>query len=108
MHPLDVGDVFALSSWKPFDTKIAELGGGKYRNVSWNGQEGYTLYSGIVAKSEFVAKRPAETQKLVRALTRASRWLSDAGPRSAAESLARYLKTDAKDLAYVIANNSWD
>src|SRR5262245_26336680 len=30
------GDVFALSSWKPFDTKIVELSGGKYQISSWN------------------------------------------------------------------------
>jgi ABC-type nitrate/sulfonate/bicarbonate transport system substrate-binding protein len=102
------GDVFALSSWKPFDTKIVELSGGKYQISSWNGQEDYVLFSGIVAKTDFIRKNPDETLKVVRALTKAAKWLSDAGAKNAGDTLSKYLKTDAKDLQYVIANNTWD
>lgn len=102
------GDVFALSSWKPFDKKIAELSGGKYGIISWNGQEGYVLFSGIVAKSDFIKKHPDETLKIMRALAKASKWLTNAEPKNVGEMLAKYLKTDAKDVQYVIADNAWD
>jgi ABC-type nitrate/sulfonate/bicarbonate transport system substrate-binding protein len=102
------GDVFALSSWKPFDKKIVELSGGKYQIISWNGQEDYVLFSGIVAKSEFIKKFPDETHKVVRALAKAARWLADTEAKNVGETLAKYLKTDSKDLAYVIASNTWD
>lgn len=101
------GDVYALSSWKPFDTKIAQLGGGKYEVASWNGREGYVLFCGIVAKRDFIAKRPDETLKVVRALAKGAQWLTDADAKTRDESLAKYLKTDAKDVQHVIANNRW-
>jgi NitT/TauT family transport system substrate-binding protein len=102
------GDVFALSSWKPFDKKIVELSGGKYQTISWNGQEDYVLFSGIVAKSDFIKKDRDETLKVVQALAKAANWLTNAEPKSVGETLAKYLKTDASDLQYVIANNTWD
>ncbi len=102
------GDVFALSSWKPFDKKIVELSGGKYQIISWNGREEYVLFSGIVAKTAFIKKYPEETFKVVQALAKAAKWLADADPKNAGETLAKYLKTDAKDVQYVIANNTWD
>jgi NitT/TauT family transport system substrate-binding protein len=102
------GDVFALSSWKPFDKKIVELSGGKYQTISWNGQEDYVLFSGIVAKSDFIKKDRDETLKVVQALAKAANWLTNAEPRSVGETLAKYLKTDASDIQYVIANNTWD
>jgi NitT/TauT family transport system substrate-binding protein len=102
------GDVFALSSWKPFDKKIAELSGGKYGIISWNGQEDYVLFSGIVAKSDFIKKHPDATLKVVRALAKAAKWLTDADPKTTGETLAKYLRTNAKDVQYVIAGNTWD
>jgi ABC-type nitrate/sulfonate/bicarbonate transport system substrate-binding protein len=102
------GDVFALSSWKPFDKKIVELSGGKYQTISWNGQEDYVLFSGIVAKSDFIKKDRDETLKVVQALAKAATWLTNAEPKSVGETLAKYLKTDASDIQYVIANNTWD
>jgi NitT/TauT family transport system substrate-binding protein len=102
------GDVFALSSWKPFDKKIVELSGGKYQTISWNGQEDYVLFSGIVAKSDFIKKDRDETLKVVQALAKAANWLTNAEPKSVGETLAKYLKTDASDIQYVIANNTWD
>jgi ABC-type nitrate/sulfonate/bicarbonate transport system substrate-binding protein len=102
------GDVFALSSWKPFDKKIVELSGGKYQTISWNGQEGYILFSGIVAKSDFIKKDRDETLKIVQALAKGANWLANAEPKSVWDALAKYLKTDANDVRYVIANNTWD
>ena len=102
------GDVYALSSWKPFDTKIAQLGGGKHDVASWNGKENYVLFSGIVAKRAFIAKNPDETQKVVRALANAAKWMADADAKTYSEALAKYLKTDARDVQAVIANNKWD
>jgi ABC-type nitrate/sulfonate/bicarbonate transport system substrate-binding protein len=102
------GDVFALSSWKPFDKKIVELSGGKYRTISWNGQEDYVLFSGIVAKSGFIKKDGDETLKIVQALAKAATWLANAEPKNVGETLAKYLKTNANDIQYVIANNTWD
>ena len=102
------GDVFALSSWKPFDKKIAELSGGKYQTISWNGQEDYILFSGIVAKSDFIKKDRDETFKVVQALAKAANWLANADAKSVGGTLAKYLKTDANDVQYVIANNTWN
>jgi NitT/TauT family transport system substrate-binding protein len=102
------GDVYALSSWKPFDLKIAAIAGDKFPVIVNSGQEKYILYSGIVAKREFVAKNPGDTEKVVRALIKASQWLAKEKAASRDEALAKYLKTDAKDVGHVIANNSWD
>jgi ABC-type nitrate/sulfonate/bicarbonate transport system substrate-binding protein len=102
------GDVYALSTWKPFDLKIAEIGGGKYQVAANNGQEKYVLFSGIVAKQGFVSKSPADTQKVIRALVGASQWLAKADLKTRSEAVGNYLKTDPKDVQHVIANNSWD
>lgn len=102
------GDVYALSSWKPFDLKIAELAGDKYQVATNNGQEKYVLFSGIVAKREFVSKNAADTERVIRALSKASEWLAKADSKTRSEALGTYLKTDSKDVQHVIANNSWD
>lgn len=102
------GDVYALSSWKPFDTKIAELAGDKYQVATNNGQEKYVLFSGIVAKREFVSKNAADTEKVLRALSKASEWLAKADIKTRGEALGTYLKTDPKDVQHVVVNNSWD
>lgn len=102
------GDVYALSSWKPFDTKILQLGGGKFEVLSWSERENYVLYSGVVAKRAFVAAQPDVTAKVVKALTRAANWLSTTDRKTRSETLAKYLKTDAADVDHVIANNRWD
>lgn len=102
------GDVYALSSWKPFDLKITELAGDKYQVATNNGQEKYVLFSGIVAKREFVAKNAGDTEKVIRALVKASQWLAQADLKTRSDALGTYLKTDSKDVQHVIANNSWD
>lgn len=102
------GDVYALSSWKPFDLKITELAGDKYQVATNNGQEKYVLFSGIVAKREFVAKNASDTEKVIRALVKASQWLAQADLKTRSDALGTYLKTDSKDIQHVIANNSWD
>lgn len=102
------GDVQALSSWKPFDLKLAQVAGDKQQVLANNGQEKYTLYSGIVARRDFAAKNPADTEKVLRAIGKASRWLSDNALAARGDALATYLKTDSKEAQHVIANNSWD
>lgn len=102
------GDVFAVSSWKPFDLKIAQLGAGKYDVATWSVRENYMLFSGVVAKRDFVSKNPESTQKVVRALAKAAKWMSDTDAQTEGETLAKYLKTDAADIRHVIANNTWD
>ncbi len=101
------GDVDALSTWKPFDEKIFGLAGDRFRTVSWNGREDYVLYSGIVAKRSFVESNPREVAAVLRALRRASDWLSKNDLKSASELLGQYLKTSPEDVAHVIRNNSW-
>lgn len=102
------GDVVGLSSWKPFDLKIEQLAPGRFQVASFNSREDYVLYSGIVAKRDFTGKQAEATQKVMRALTQASRWLAAADPKVRAETLGKYLKTNAADVAHVIANNDWD
>ena len=102
------GDVQALSSWKPFDLKIAQVAGDKQQVLANNGQEKYILYSGILARRDFASKNPAELEKLHRAIGKASKWLAENSLAASGDALASYLKTDSKDVQHVIANNSWD
>jgi ABC-type nitrate/sulfonate/bicarbonate transport system substrate-binding protein len=102
------GDVYGLSSWKPFDEKIEALAKGKFENVSWNERVGYVSYSGIVAKREYIRKNPETLQKVIRALMQAGAWLDKAGPQEASVSLAKYLRTNASDIVPVIKNTGWD
>ncbi len=101
------GDVDALSTWKPFDTKIFGLAGDRFRTVSWNGQEDYVLYSGIVAKRGFVEGNPSQVAAVLRALRKASDWLSKNDLKTVSELLGQYLKTSPGDVSHVIRNNSW-
>jgi ABC-type nitrate/sulfonate/bicarbonate transport system substrate-binding protein len=101
------GDVDALSTWKPFDKKIAGLSGDKFRTISWNGQEQYILYSGIVAKRSFIAANQNDAMAVMRALRKASEWLARNDLRTVSEVLGGYLKTGPDDVAYVITKNSW-
>ena len=39
---------------------------------------------------------------------KASQWLATADAKTRGDALGAYLKTDAKDVQHVIANNSWD
>jgi ABC-type nitrate/sulfonate/bicarbonate transport system substrate-binding protein len=102
------GDVQALSSWKPFDLKIAQVAGDKQQVLANNGQEKYVLYSGILARRDFASKNPGELEKLLRAIGKASKWLAENSLAASGDALASYLKTDSKDVQHVIANNSWD
>jgi ABC-type nitrate/sulfonate/bicarbonate transport system substrate-binding protein len=102
------GDVYALSSWKPFDMKIKEIGGEKFTVATWNGRENYVLFSGIVGKRDYIARNPETTQKLVRALAQASKWLVTTDAKTRSEALGKYLKTQPADVAHVIENNRWD
>ncbi|GJL82626.1 MAG: aliphatic sulfonate ABC transporter substrate-binding protein [marine bacterium B5-7] len=102
------GDVDALSSWKPFDNKIAALSGNKFHTLSWNGNDGYILYSGLVVKSDYFAENPDTVEKVVRALTKAANWLSNAAPEEVSKTLSMYLKNSPDDVSHVIANNTWD
>ncbi len=101
------GDVDALSTWKPFDKKVAALSGDRFRIISWNGQEHYTLYSGIVAKRSFVAANQNDVMAVMRALRKASDWLARNDLRTVSDVLGAYLKTSPADVAYVITRNSW-
>jgi ABC-type nitrate/sulfonate/bicarbonate transport system substrate-binding protein len=102
------GDVHALSSWKPFDLKIGQVSGDRQQVVSNNGQEKYVLYSGLVARKDFLAKSPADTERVLRAIARASKWLADSPLAARSEALGAYLKIDPKDVQHVITNNTWD
>ena len=102
------GDVQALTSWKPFDLKIAQVAGDKQQVLANNGQEKYVLYSGILARRDFASKNPGELEKLLRAIGKASKWLAENSLAASGDALASYLKTDSKDVQHVIANNSWD
>lgn len=102
------GDVYALSSWKPFDTKIAQMGGNKFKTASWNGQEGYILFSGILAKKDFLQKNPEVARKVLRALVKTTEQMKRTELKAMSADLGRYLKTSPADVEHVIANNKWD
>src|SRR5918996_79805 len=101
------GDVDALSTWKPFDRKIFELGGDKFRTLTWSGKEDYILYCGIVAKREYLDQNPVQATQVLRALHKASGWLAANEMKIVSGVLGTYLKTSADDVAYVIKNNGW-
>ena len=107
MPALARGDVYALSSWKPFDLKITELAGDKYQVATNNGQEKYMLFSGIVAKREFVTKNGSRHRESDQGIGESFAVAREADRRRAAKLWA-YLKTDPKDVQHVIANNTWD
>jgi ABC-type nitrate/sulfonate/bicarbonate transport system substrate-binding protein len=102
------GDVYALSSWKPFDVKILQLGGGRFEVLTYSVRENYTHYSGIVGKKTYVAAQPEVTTKVVKALVRAANWMKAADRKTRSETLAKYLKIDAADIDHVILTNRWE
>lgn len=102
------GDVYALSTWKPFDSKISQVAPDKFETATNCGKENYILFSGIVGKRDFLAANKEDTVKLLRALHKASQWLAGASPAERDEALAKYLKTKSPDVNAVIANNKWD
>jgi ABC-type nitrate/sulfonate/bicarbonate transport system substrate-binding protein len=102
------GDVYALSTWKPFDSKIEQVAAGKFETVSYNGKEDYILFSGIVGKRDYLKANPEVAEKLLRALQKASKWLAAAKAEDRDKALAAYLKTKPEDVNAVIANNTWD
>jgi NitT/TauT family transport system substrate-binding protein len=101
------GDVDALSTWKPFDKKIFALSNDKFRTVSWNAKEDYLLYSGIAAKRSYVAANPGEVTAVLRALRKASAWLTSTDPKVSSKALGEYLKTSPEEVEYVLAKNTW-
>jgi NitT/TauT family transport system substrate-binding protein len=102
------GDVFALSSWKPFDLKISQMAANKFKTASWNGQEGYILFSGILVKNEFLKKNPEAARKVLSALVKTTEQMRRTELKALSADLGRYLKTSAADVEHVIANNKWD
>ncbi|MGE3876637.1 MAG: ABC transporter substrate-binding protein [Parvibaculaceae bacterium] len=101
------GDVYALSTWKPFDSKIEQVAAGKFEIASYNGKEDYILFSGIVGKRDYLKENAEVTEKLLRALQKASKWLASAKAEDRDKALATYLKTKPEDVNAVIANNTW-
>lgn len=102
------GDVYALSSWKPFDSKIEQIAPGKFKIASNNGEEGYVLYSGLVGKRDYITANPDVVEKILRALRKSTEWLASTDGDTRNEALATYLKTKQEDVGSVIANNKWN
>jgi len=102
------GDVDALSTWKPFDSKILQMGKNKYGVATWGEKQGYVLYSGIVTKREFLQGHREETVKIMKALKKAADFLASADMKQQSGVLASYLKSTPDDVAAVIAHNKWD
>lgn len=102
------GDVYALSSWKPFDLKISQMATNKFKTASWNGQEGYILFSGILVKNEFLKKNPDAARKVLSALVKTTEHMKRTELKTLSGDLGRYLKASATDVEHVIANNKWD
>lgn len=101
------GDVDALSTWKPFDQKMFSLAPDKFQVLSWNGREDYVLYSGIVAKRGYANANQEDVTKVLRALRKASDWLTNNDLKTLSQMLGQYLKTSPEDVAYVIKSNTW-
>lgn len=102
------GDVYGLSTWKPFDSKISQISPDSYEVASFNGNENYLLFSGIVGNREFLASHKEEAVKVLNALKKASDWLKSADGSERNNTIAAYLKTSPDDVNAVIANNTWD
>lgn len=102
------GDVYAVSGWKPFDLKINQLTKGNQVIKADNGKLDYVLYSGIVAKQEFVRSNGNDVERVVRAIARACAWLKESDLTMRSRLIAQYVKADSQDVQHVIENNTWD
>lgn len=102
------GDVYALSTWKPFDSKIAALSGNKYIAASYNSKENYIVFSGIVAKKDFLKHNPDAASRLLKALVKATDYIKQSDLKTVSSGLAQYLKSNANDIEHVIENNKWE
>lgn len=101
------GDVDALSTWKPFDSKILQMGKGKFAIETWGEKQDYVLYSGIVTKRDFLASNRDDTVKIMKALKKAADFLAASDIKKESAPLASYLKSTPEDVASVIAHNQW-
>jgi NitT/TauT family transport system substrate-binding protein len=101
------GDVDALSTWKPFDRKILELGGDRFRRLAWSGDVNYLMYCGIATKKDYARAQSGKVVAVLKALNQASRWIATAARPEINSVLAVYLKTTPEDVAYVIEKNDF-
>ena len=101
------GDVFALSTWKPFHLKV--LGVAKDTKIlTENLPVGYPVYSGILTRRAFAtAENKDAIIGVLRAIHKASAWLSTANIDEASALLAGHLKTQPIDIKEVIKDNTW-
>ncbi|MFU0507862.1 ABC transporter substrate-binding protein [Pseudaminobacter sp. NGMCC 1.201702] len=102
------GDIYAVSSWKPFDQKMEQLSRGEMVPAAWNGQVGFDIYSGIIAKRELLEKHPETVEKVVRALLKATKNLEKGDAEATATDLANYLQAPPADVKSVLETNKWD
>lgn len=101
------GDVFALSTWKPFHLKV--LGVAKDTKIlTENLPVGYPLYSGILIRRAVMT--PENNDAIVgvlRAIAKAADWMTKANIDEASTLLAGHLKTQPIDIKEVIKDNTW-
>ncbi len=86
------GDVDALSTFIPYTILAKEhLGDG---GISFQDKNIYTWSFNVVATQDFIRKNPGIVKKLIRALVRAERFVSE-NPREAQKIVADYSKLDS-------------
>ena len=101
------GDVDALSIWKPFDLKVFGLSK-DFKVVADTGDMGYALYCGMVASREYLNSGDrAEIAKFMRAIKKASDWLTNSDPETAYAAIAKYTKLAANDVKHTVEGQSW-
>lgn len=88
---LSSGAVDAAMTWEPTVAKIKELLGPNA--IHWPGQSGRGYYMVLMTREDFIKKRPAAAERLIRALLDAERYVSEHTPE-AQELIARRLEYD--------------
>jgi NitT/TauT family transport system substrate-binding protein len=92
---LKEGKVDAVSIWNPYGADLRKAFGASA--VTFYGENIYMIFSPVIVRREFAARRPAAVRKLLRSLLRANEFVRK-DPAAAVEIAARGTRTDSGTL----------
>ena len=101
------GDVYAISTWKPFDLKVFGLSK-DFKILADSGDLGYSLYCGMVASRKYLETAPAgEMEAFMRAIKKGSDFLTNS-PKEANEVIAKFTKLPVEEVEHSVKGQKWD
>jgi sulfonate transport system substrate-binding protein len=101
------GDVYAISSWKPLDSKVYALSN-NFKEVANPRSMGYALYCGMLTSRKYLETVDEETvNKFMRAIKKGSDFLTN-NPEEGIATIAKFTRLPADEVAYVVKGQSWD